>query len=177
MKNDAQQEHLRVKAIAREEHLKMFPLLAAYLDIIREYNTRTTSINEMPTKPAGLTTMQATKAAMERVGRPARDFQDLQMAETWIRRLNDELEMLSPEPDRDITDWVIHSLYPLAEHVPSAQDWDAMSIEDRDDLLDEIIQSIPDADKIDVFKETLAYAMRSVLAEITRQDQHHLRTA
>lgn len=165
----------RVHEIAREEYLKAFPILAAYLDITREYNTRTTPINELPTEPGGLNTLQVAKMALERIGRPARDWHDVQMAEVWIRHLHDELIELSPKVEKDIADWVTSSLYPLAEYVPSAQDWDGMTIEDRDELLDDIVQDIPHDDQIDVFRETLAYAMPGILAEITRRDQHHLR--
>lgn len=168
-------ESKRIAAIARDEYLKAFPILAAYLDILREYNTRTTPINELPTEPAGLNNLKIAKMALERIGRPARDWHDVQMAEVWVRHLNDELVELSPKVEKDIAEWVTYSIYPLAEFVPSVQDWDNMTLEDRDDLLDSVVQDVPHDDQIDVFKETLAYAMPGILAEITRRDQHHLR--
>lgn len=160
---------------AREEYLKAFPLLAAYMDIVNEFNTRTRPINEVPTEPHGLNTEQATAVALQRIGRPARDRYDIQMADAWIHRLHEELIELSPRQDRTITDWVIKALYGLAEYVPSAQDWGNMSADDQSDLLDEVFETIPHDDQIEVFTEVLRHAMPGILAEITRQDQHHLR--
>lgn len=160
---------------AREEYLKAFPLLAAYLDIMHEHNTRTAPINEPPTEPHGLDNHQIAAMALQRIGRPARDRYDIQMADAWIHKLNDELEELSPEPERTVTDWVIHALYSLSEFVPSADDWERMSADDQSELLDEVFETIPHDDQIEVFTEVLRYAMPGILAEITRQDQHHLR--
>jgi hypothetical protein len=155
----------------RDHYRWLFPLLAAYQDVISERNVHKGSINEPPTEPCGISTEQATQIALQRIGRPARDRQDIAMADAYVHRLWQELDSFMPEQKLGIADFVIARLYPLGEFVPSVEDWDAMDADEKDFVLDEIADVLPD--HADMIKETLTYAMPGILAEITRQDQHH----
>jgi hypothetical protein len=153
----------------RDHYRWLFPLLAAYQDVVSEHNVHRGSINEPSPRTDFLSTEQATQVALQRIGRPARDRQDIAMADAYIHRLQHELETFMPEQKLGIADFVIARVYPLGEFVPSVEDWESMDADEKDCILDEIADVLPDHD--DMIKEALAYAMPGILAEITRQDQ------
>lgn len=155
----------------RDHYRWQFPLLAAYQDITSEHNyVPGRSINDPTSSPDEVNTMQAAAMALERVGKPPRDRQDILMAEAYMRRLEDEINALAPIK-RALPDQVVYALYPLAGCMPTAEDWRGYSVEDRYDFLDEVMGSIQDDDLRPMLKEALDFAMAEILEFISSEDQ------
>lgn len=155
-----------------QRYRELFPVLDAYLTVLDEHaRSATVSINE----PAeGVDTRWTTARALERIGRPARDGLDVAFAETYIRRLRDEMESEFPEVERKLADYVIDGLYSLGGCVPTVEDWNAYSEEEQAGLVcDEIVAPLSDHpdDLRELLSEAMLAAMPAILAEISAADE------
>lgn len=155
------------------EYRDQFPELAAYLDIVHEHSGPDRSINEPLT--GGIDTRQATRLALERIGRPARDDEDVKYAEAWIARLRDEIESQTEPAEKKISDFVIDSMFQYVGCMPTADDWFAQAGEDKDGDINDVIalirHGVP-ADRLYVLlREVLEFAFPAILARITEDDE------
>ncbi|MFI6307454.1 hypothetical protein ACIBCH_36685 [Amycolatopsis thailandensis] len=150
------------------EYREQFPIVAAYLDTVIAHSAFT-SINQ----PAdGIDRTAATRIAMQRIGRPARDDTDVEYAETYIRRILEEMETLMPPEEMNLPNLVMKAFFPLSGHVPTAGDWSEYDQDDRNMHIDDVIQSTPDHtdDLKHLLRQALQFGMPSILAQITAND-------
>jgi hypothetical protein len=163
---------MKTREQIRDEYRQNFPLLAAYEDIVQESWEPGGSINE-PAR-GGINREKAVLLALDRVGRPARDREDVWHAEAWIEHLCEEMAAVMPPVERKLTDHVIDALFPFAGCVPTADAWQATDPEDRNGDLAEIVAGIRDAVPADglyrVLLETLEFAMPAILRQVTADD-------
>jgi hypothetical protein len=157
---------------ARDE--SEFPLLAAYQAVIREHSDPHRSIHE---PSGGVDTMFAAREALARIGRPARDTEDVKHALAFVRQLEAEIASQAPKPPRTIRDLVIDAVFPLAGCVPDAAGWLAMTEQDQFDLLDEVVEHAGSDESRRFLAEALHAAMPTILAQISSEDEARRRRA
>jgi hypothetical protein len=153
-----------------------FPLFAAYLDVVHEHQGPRASINEPST--GGIEQRAAVRLALARIGRPARDEDDVRHALAWIESIEYERECMAPPVDKAIRHYVIEALFPPAGCVPSAEDWLSVDDDDEHDAdIDAILLRIPTDDLRRLLRETIEYAMPSILRHISAEDDDNRRRA
>jgi hypothetical protein len=162
-------ERTREQIIAK--YRANYPILAAYRDICIEHN-RSGGINE-PMQGSGVNTEQGALMALERIGRPARDREDVLHAEAWIAKLTEEMESQYPPVDKTIADHVIDSMYPFSGCLPTDEEWLTQSEEDRGGDIDEVVARIRFSEPADrlyaLLREAIEFGMPAILRDITRR--------
>lgn len=170
---------MNVRKQIRDKYAASYPLLAAYDAVVAEHSEPQVSINEPWT--GGIEERAAMEIALTRIGRPARDTQDIDHALAYVASLNaDYRAELDLEPT--IRELVIDEFFPYGGCVPTAESWlsDDYDDEDRDGILDDLVatihSSLPTETLNHLLRELLEYAMAPILAHITAEDEERRAT-
>lgn len=147
------------------------PILDSYLSAVEEHSAFGATINQ---PSDGIDVREATRIALAKIGRPARDQFDIDAAEKYIRSLLDEAETLFPPTEKTLAHYVIHALYPWAGAVPTAEDWEQQSDDETTVAIADVMDQIGDHsdDLRALLREALKHAMPAILREITASTVH-----
>jgi hypothetical protein len=151
---------------------ELFPLLAAYLDVLDEHQGPPCAINEPWT--GGIDERAAARMALARTGRPPRDHADVVFALAHIREIQSEMATLYPPTDPTIQSYVIGEFFQYAGCVPTAENWlddNEYPVSERDGYLFNIVQAIAAGELPALLQECLRHAMPSILRKITAEDE------
>lgn len=149
------------------------PLLDAYMAVVDDH-TKLTNINDTA---EGIDTRVATALALQRLGRPHRDDLDVECAYAHIRALQEEAATLFPPEDKTLAYFVISGLFPLIGSVPTAEQWEQDTDDERLVAIGDVMDQIGDHsdDLRSLLREALKHAMPAILREITQNQQNNLR--
>lgn len=162
--------------MVRSWYYEKYPLLAAAWSIVVEFNG-SESIHEA--SDGGLNTREVAHAALVFTGMPPRCQADVEFAEAWLSRLQDEMARQSPPPVPDLADAVIGAEFPLAGSVIRPEEFADLSAEQRAEhvelVADEILASTSDKGLRALFTQALALALPAVYEQISTNDEAHRR--
>jgi hypothetical protein len=158
---------MRTAEMVRAHYHKQFPILRMHDALVRKHNSRPSSVNEPWT--GGFSTTQIAEMALAAIGRPARDHEDVLMAEQYIQHLRDEIATLYPQKDPDLAEAVICAEYQWAGYVMPAEEFEAMSPEQQRDHVDGLVEDMP-GDPQDHLREALLVALPVIYRKITAED-------
>jgi hypothetical protein len=146
----------------RDYYHQMYPLLREYYRVTDEFNSRD-SINE-PLVGA-LSTVEATQLALQRIGKPPRDRDDVLHAERYLRGLQEELRDQYPEDPPTLAEAITRVEVSVAGFVTRADEFESWPEEEQRQHIDFLVGEL-EGDHSDHLREVL---MRGGLLEMLRQ--------
>jgi hypothetical protein len=157
------------------EYPKMFPVYGAYLEIIKEHNTRPADlpITEPHESPDGVDTIRGAQLALKRIGNPGwTDKLTVHATAAYIAGLEREIcRLTEDEHEPTLESVVLGHFYQYAGSIPTVESW--LEEEDGEQLADaeELIQRMTP----ELLREAVRLAMPKILADIIEQDQARIR--
>ncbi|OXM73074.1 MULTISPECIES: hypothetical protein [Amycolatopsis] len=158
----------RTADLVRSHYHALFPLLRAYDEITREHNSGHDDINE-PWE-GGLDTLQITALALQRVGKPPRDRDDVLHAECHINRLQEEMLRQYPAQSPTLAEAIISVEFAWAGCVTKAEDFEQMSEDDKREHVDGLVEELR-GDMGAHLRDALLIALPTIYRQITADNE------
>ncbi|HEV2777882.1 MAG TPA: hypothetical protein VGX25_00620 [Actinophytocola sp.] len=156
----------RSYAAVHKHYCDNFPLYREYWAVVEEHSDQDAPIT---VDRGGISTVDAARIALERIGKPARDADDAHWAYAYVRQLGDEVAAMADPATPTITSVLLDHFLPSWGRIPTLKEWLAEPEVEQNDTADQIAERLASAGLIGrVVKDALPALLVEVIEEDAR---------